>query len=322
MRICRQSISILVLAAVLAGCSSAVPEVQSTPLPEPTNDPVTAMASPEPSDEPAPTSQEADLTVLTAPIVPSVSERMREVYAQGIANGRNAEVFTKVGDCMTASPDYLFPFASDRYVLGDYTQLQAVINHFGAATIRDVDSQPVNSFSNPSLSVSCGFNSAGPIDPLWADPEFCEPGESSLTCELRVSNAAFVLIMLGTHDMHFEKERFKGYLEQIVEESINTGVVPILSTFPPRSDDLEKAQEYNDVVVEVALEQQVPLANLWRSLSSKPNYGVQPDHPTALSLPADGCAACFTEENLQSGAVQQNWVALMALNEVWTGVSQ
>lgn len=321
MRNCWQFMGLMVLAAVLAGCSPAAPDVQPTPSAEPP-DPPTAIPSLEPSGEPEPVSDQPALTLLTAPIVPSVPERMREVYAEGIANGRNPQVFTKVGDCMTASPDYLFPFASGQYALGVYTHLQAVIDHFGSATIREVDGQPVNSFSNPSLSVSCGFNSAGPIDPLWADPEFCEPGESSLTCELRVSNASFALIMLGTHDMHFEKERFKGYLEQIVEESIDTGVVPILTTFPPRSDDLEKAQEYNEVVVEVAQEQQVPLANLWRTLSNKPNYGVQPDHPTALSLPADGCAACFTEDNLQTGAVQQNWVALMALNEVWTGVAQ
>ena len=76
------------------------------------------------------------------------------------------------------------------------------------------------------------------------------------------------------------------------------------------------------IVVEVAQEQQVPLANLWRALHDKPNYGVQPDHPTALSLPPDGCATCFTEENLQAGATQQNWVELMALYEVWSDVSR
>jgi hypothetical protein len=121
--------------------------------------------------------------------------------------------------------------------------------------------------------------------------------------------------------MHFPTERFKGYLEQIVQESLDTGVVPILITFPPRSDNLDKAEEYNEVVVEVAREQQIPLANLWRALHSKPNYGVQPDHPTALSLPEDGGATVFTSENLQAGATVQNWVSLLALYEVWTSVS-
>jgi hypothetical protein len=309
----------VLLFVLMAGCAPAVPAASPTP----TAEPATATPEPtEPTDAPQPTGDAAALTVQTAPIVPTVPDRMREVYAQGIANGRNPDVFTKVGDCMTAAETFLVPYAGDTYDLGEYAQLQEVIDHFSAATIREVDGQAVNSFSNPSLSVSCGFNSAGPIDPLWADPDYCEPGESSLTCELRVSNAAFVLIMLGTHDMHFEKERFKGYLEQIVQEVIDTGAVPILTTFPPRSDELEKAEDYNSVLVEVAREQQVPLANLWLALHDKPNYGVQPDHPTALSLPADQCAACFSTENMETGATLQNWVALMALLEVWQDVSQ
>jgi hypothetical protein len=312
----RLHIPLVLLIALLAGCAPAAPVSTPTPSAEP------APPTSEPTDAPQPTTEPVPLTLLTAPIVPAVPARMREVYAQGIENGRNPDVFTKVGDCMTASETYLFPFDGGTYDLAEYPQLQEVIDHFSTATIRDVEGQPVNAFSNPSLSVSCGFNSAGPIDPLWADPDFCEPGESSLTCELRVSNAAFVLIMLGTHDMHFEKERFKGYLEQIVQEAIDTGVVPILVTFPPRSDELEKAEDYNSVVVEVAQEQQVPLANLWLALHDKPNYGVQPDHPTALSIPTDGCTTCFSEENMQAGATLQNWVALMALYEVWHDVTQ
>ncbi len=304
---------------MLCGCSATAPatdptETTAPPSPEPTSEPTV--------ESPQPTAQESDITVLTAPIVPEVPPLVHEVYAQGAANGRDPGIFTKVGDCMSASADYLFPYSDGTYDLGEYSQLQEVVDHFESIPIREVDGQQVNSFSNPSLAVFCGFNSAAPLDPIWADPDYCESGESSLSCELRVSNAAFVLIMLGTHDMHFEKERFKGYLEQIVVEAIDTGVVPILITFPPRSDDLEKAEDYNGIVVEVAQEQQVPLANLWRALHDKPNYGVQPDHPTALSLPQDGCATCFTEENLQAGATQQNLVALMALYEVWSNVSE
>jgi hypothetical protein len=101
-----------------------------------------------------------------APVVPEVPLRMREVYLQGIASGRNPAIFTKVGDCMSASPDYLLPFANGDYDLGEYRHLQAAIDHFGAEIIREVEGQPVTSFSNPSLAVSCGFNSAGPMDPL------------------------------------------------------------------------------------------------------------------------------------------------------------
>ncbi len=306
------------LLALLAGCSAAAPVV--TPLPTAAPPPPTATLAAPAAEEPASDPPPA-LTLRTAPVVPEVPARMREVYAQGVAGGRNPGVFTRVGDCMSASPDYLFPYAAGRYDLGGYGELQPVIDHFNAEIVREVDGQPVTSFANPSLAVSCGFNSAGPIDPIWADPDFCQPGESSLTCELRVSRAAFVLIMLGTHDMHFPQERFKGYLTQMVEETIAAGAVPILITFPPRSDALEKTEAYNGVVVEVAAEQGAPLANLWLALHDQPNYGVQPDHPTALSLPADGCATCFSEENLRAGATLQNWVALMALQAVWTGVT-
>jgi hypothetical protein len=256
------------------------------------------------------------------PIVPDVTDRAREIYRQGLENGRSPQVFTKVGDCMTASEEFLFPYGAGHYDLGEYGNLQEFVDYFSTVTIREHEGQPVNSFSNPSLTVVCGFNSASPLDPIWADPAYCESGEAPLGCELRVSNASLVLIMLGTHDMYFTTEKFQGYMESIVEEAIGVGAVPVLLTFPYRLDKLEDTLTYNEVVVKVAEEYGVPVANLWLALKDLPNYGIEQGEVTKLSLPDDDCATCFTEDNLSTGSAVHNLVAMQALYTVWMALSE
>jgi hypothetical protein len=314
----RLTIGLMVIGGlILASCAGSETAGGELPITEaPTEMPTESVES----TEPAVTEQAADLSLREMPITPEVSDSMIEVYQQGIANGRNPAIFTKVGDCMTDSPDFLYPIAAGEYDLGEFATLQPTIEYFSSETVREKDGAALNSFANKSIAVACGFNSASPHDPTWADPNICESGETPLACEIRLSNASIALIMLGTHDMHFEKEKYAGYLERIVQETLAAGVVPILTTFPPRSDDIENSEAYNEVLVEIAQEYDVPVANLWRALQDRPNLGLQAGEATHLSLPADGCATCFTEENLDYGATVQNWVALMALDAVLQAV--
>lgn len=312
----RFSFGVLVITGlVLASCAASETPVSPPSAVPPTLSPTESVEG----TEPAAIEESAALTLSEMPITPELSASMIEVYQQGVANGRNPAIFTKVGDCMTDSPDFLYPIAAGTYDLGEYANLQATVDHFSSETVREVDGVALNSFANKSMAVACGFNSASPHDPTWANPNVCESGETPLACELRASNASFALIMLGTHDMHFEKEKYAGYLERLVQETLAAGVVPILTTFPPRSDDLENSEAYNEVLIGIAQQYDVPVANLWRALQDKPNLGLQADHVTHLSVPADGCATCFTQENLDTGATVQNWVALMALDAVWQG---
>jgi lysophospholipase L1-like esterase len=144
-----------------------------------------------------------------------------------------------------------------------------------------------------------------------------------LACEYRVSNPSLALVMFGTNDVLYLTEAdFEKYMRQIVEQSIDAKVLPVLITFPAVPDHMEQSAAYNQIVARLAAEYDVPLVNLYRSLLDNPGYGVDPSHFTRLSYPADGCAACFTDENLQSGITEENLVILSALDAVWQAVKQ
>jgi hypothetical protein len=320
---------IIILTLILVGCVSTGESQEPTPTVVPTPEATLpeaeaeSVSEDEASQDAEPTSANAEeITLHTLPIVPTFSAHAKEIYQQGIANGRNPQIFTKVGDGMTASEHYLFPISRGEYDLGEYDYLQETIDYFSAVTFHETDDEPVNSFSNPSLSVANGFIIANPLDPIWANPNYCQAGEVPVTCELRVSNASLVLIMLGTHDMYFTTDKFQGYLDGIIAETIEANALPILITFPPRLDKLELTPTYNEVVLEVAAKYDIPIANLWLALQDLPNYGVTPDDVTTLHLPDDGCAACFTEENLSAGSVIQNLVAVQALDAARIALSE
>ena len=114
-------------------------------------------------------------------------------------------MLSKVGDCMTASPNFLAPFSIEggKYDLGQYADLQTVIDYFSSATV----SQNYTALTNPGLATTTGYTTVSVQDPIWADPAVCDANESPLGCEYRVSNPAFALIMFGTNDTTFFEAR-------------------------------------------------------------------------------------------------------------------
>lgn len=304
----RRFLSITVLGLLVSACSSATP---ADATPAATKTPV----SPAETEVAPPPAGEIDLR--DYPIEPMVSERAREIFRDGRQRDRNPHMFSKVGDCMTASPHFLIPFGTDTYDLGDYADLQETIDWFRTVTVREVDGRAVDAFANPSIAATDGFTSASPLDSTWADPTWCQSGESSLVCEYRVSNPSLALIMFGTSDVYSIKiDKYERYLRAIVEETINEGIVPILSTFPPRPDYPAESETYNRIVVQIAADYDIPLVNLWLALQDTPGYGVNPEHPNQLTLPEDGCAACFTDGHLDAGITVHNRVMLMALDAI------
>lgn len=292
---------------LLVACQSD--QATSTPTAAPTET-VEITATPVLIDPP----EIVELTLETAPILPIVSEHALDIYREALAQGRNPQVFSKVGDCMTASPNFLTPLGTGDYDLGDYADLQETVDYFSAVTVREIDGAPVNSFSNPGLAAASGCTTAGPLDQTWANPAFCEAGEIPLACEYRVSNPAIALIMFGTNDVYyFDAEKYETYLRSGIEATLDQNVLPVLSTFPTRLDRAEESIDYNRIVVRLAAEYDIPLINLWRALDDLPNDGVNPEDVTHLTVPDDGCLACFDGDHLQYGITVHNLTTLTAL---------
>ncbi len=243
------------------------------------------------------------------PVVPANLGRAREIYQRGQALGRDPHAVSKVGDCISDNQHFLSPFGLGNYNLGRYGYLQGVVSHFRA------------SLALTSLAAYNGLVTDAVLDPIFANPLACQEGESPLRCEYRVHNPSVAVIMFGAQDMLFvSPQDFERNLRQIVHESIQAGVVPILSTFPGNLAHWETAVQYNQIVVRVALDYDVPLMNFWRALHDLPNRGLNTDG-RHLSLPLT-TSGDLSDANLQRGYPLRNLVTLQALDAVWRGALQ
>jgi len=241
------------------------------------------------------------------PVVGRSTGRARAIFLDGRRRGNQANVVSKVGDCSSEHWYFLSPFGWGQYDLGGYGSLQGVVDHFGA------------SLGNDSEATHNGFNANAVIAPEWANPAICQKGESPLTCEYRLHKPAVAVIMFGTSDLLvMAPNEFDHYLRRMVNDSINAGVIPILSTFPGNQGFWDKTILYNQIVVRIALDYDIPLINLWLALEALPNHGLEPDG-FHLGEPPNGVAGVLTEPYLSTGYPMRNLVTLQTLDAVWRG---
>lgn len=246
---------------------------------------------------------------------PAVVKRIRKIFEDGQTMGNRADVFSKVGDSITAAPHFLNPIGDGLYNLGDYQYLQGVIDHFSATAARGDNL----SFNNLSVAAGVGWPAHAAIDSKFADPSLCETDESPLACEYRLVHPAMALIMFGTNDVsRFDADVYKGNLQQIVQTSITMGVIPIISTIPNRLGFEDKVNDFNKVIADTADRFSIPLWHFNGAMQTLPDDGLTVDgtHP---SIPPHGeqGSADFRADNLYYGYVIRNLTALQMLDAVW-----
>lgn len=320
----------LALLALLGGLLAACAAVDPA-LPSPTPTGVRAAAAtatlPAPA-RPAPPvfgafdpASVAGIDLASFAIIPEISANARAIYAAGLARGRDPRVFSKLGDCMTENPYFLVTFAQGQYDLGEYAELQTVLDHYAGEPARQGDWQ-LDSFATAGLAAASGFNIAGPLDATWANPEWCRGGESPAACEYRVGRPSVAVIMFGTNDVDYtEPPAYDFYLRTLVDITLDAGVLPMLSTFPTRPENPEKSLLLNQIVVSIAQDYDLPLINLNRALQPLPHHGVDPNDTIHLSVPPDGRVDALTPGNLQFGFTMRNLVTLQALQALLRAVS-
>jgi len=247
------------------------------------------------------------------PILPVLTDHARAIFERGQAREtpRDAHMFSKVGDSMTASPYFLVPFGAGEYDLGEFADLEAVVSYFGA----QVDDAGNTAFNRVNYANALGFSTAAALDTTWAVADECEPNETPLGCEYRVSNAAFALIMFGTNDvMAFDATLFDYFMRLVILDTIAADVVPVLYTMPIRPEAPELSAVFNQIILKIAADYDLPVINLVVALEPLPNGGVDLDDTLHLTYPEPpGSVAEFTEENLGAGYTVRNLVTLQAL---------
>lgn len=281
---------ILSLGILLAACSSAAAPTQLPAQPTITARPSeTTTALPDPTmlpaltDTPAPTSTSGPSATPTPdvrplprewagwPVVPTLSARAAEIYRVGVANGNHPNVVSVIGDCQSEPNVFLGIYTTDRYALGDQTQLQETIDFYH------------DSFSQQSAAVRDGLSAPSALSPLWADPQVCQSNENPVSCELRLRKPAIMFINLGTNwKAGASADRYGEYLRQIVDLVIANGTLPVLST---KADNVEGDHSLNQMTAQVAYEYDIPLWNFWLAADTLPNHGLDGERENVYLTP-------------------------------------
>lgn len=249
-------------------------------------------------------------------VVSGITGTARQIYVRGQSLGNRANVFSKVGDSITATPYMFGPIGWNDYNLGEHSYLQPVIQYFQNANARDG-----NSFVNGSYAAQPGWSTPVVLNAEYADKGACLPDEVPLVCEYRIVKPSIALIMLGTNDIDYMPgDLYRYHLQRIVEISIDHGVIPVLSTIPERVN--HDVGGFNAIIIETAWAYDVPVWDLWRALLPLPNQG-RADDGIHLSSPPPGTyglAADFRPEHMAYGYVVRNFTALQVLDAVWRQV--
>ncbi len=231
--------------------------VTRTPRPTQTNTP-TATATPTLTSTPTPLPLDA-AQWKEWPVLPVVSDELREVYQRGLAQGNNPRAFSILGDCQSQPAVFL----------GVYDENPDVVAQL-PPNLRETVAQFAGSFLRYSPAVKDGTTEGALLWWMWNDNYAgqCVAGESPLECELRVHKPSIVFIHVGTHF----GERNRIYLNKIIDRVLEHGAVPVLVT---KADNLEQDEYINRSYAEVAQERGLPLWNFFASVQHLPNAGMR-----------------------------------------------
>lgn len=295
--------------ALLAGCSSSPDQLIVPTNPVPATETLQPTLFATSTDAPVKTSTDEVPVLAAIPtsvprdasawkswmVIPDLSPEMLTVFANGQSLGRDVHVVSVVGDCESSSDWFLKDFSKDErfYNLGPYTELQETIDFFGP------------SLGYSSYAAIRGATATTVLTPLWADTQDCESNETPLSCEYRLHNPAFAFIALGTNDVH-KPDQFEPKMREIIEYTLDQGVVPILVT---KADNLEGDESINLTIAQLAVEYHLPVWNFWAAVQPLPDHGLQDDqsHLTFASNFFDN------PEKLKSAWPVRNLTALQVL---------
>jgi hypothetical protein len=264
----------------------------------------------------------------------TMKDRLRAVFLQGQAVGNDPGVFAKVGDSITASQSFLTDIGCGQMSLAGHTDLLPAIDVFSQVTFPSSYSTSwcgvANSFTRDSVTAVEGWTAAAPLQPFTGappDPACAQaPYDAPLPCEIHLLHPSIALIMYGTNDVEHSSDptMFAQELDTLVRDTVAAGVIPVLSTIPPRPADPvmdARVEAYNGAIVKIAAAEQVPLVNYWRALveGHTVNEGISGDgvHPNVYGGCAPHCESTdFSAAGLRYGYNVRNLLSLEALEQV------
>lgn len=272
-------------------------------------------------------------------LTPGQTKDLRALFREGLSLGNRPRSFIKVGDSISWTPLYLHGISCREEILGKFRLLRPTIRWFRGLRLpswaSDSDCGGDDPFGRDSAAARpYQFSSWPLLDPSQhgpfpsPDPK-CGVSEAALACEVRLLRPSIALLLLGTNDASL------GVPAQAVEAAIaeqvvwlkERGVIPVLSTLPPRLDAPERetaALSYSPAISNLAASEGVPMVNLWRALHRKgmEDFGMSSDgvHPSTFGR--TGCeylkercrSVAFTPRGLRFGHNRRNLITLQTLD--------
>jgi hypothetical protein len=240
--------------------------------------------------------------ILHSPYTRAVVDRLAAVRA---ASPGQPDVFAKVGASNTVSTGFFHCFAGSDIRLDAWAALEPTRAFFAARTVDGTR----NSFNRTSLAATVG----------WSAGKALEGSPNPLEQEVAAIDAGFALVMFGTNDTYPQGVMpFGRNLLGVVDELLTLGVVPILSTIPPRADSASAdalVPEMNAIIRAVAQARQVPYVDLWQLLAPVPGHGLVGDGVHLSIYTNGGAHPCwFTPEAMSDGQNIRNRLHLEALD--------
>lgn len=275
--------------------ATAVPHNTRPPSPTPPN-------TPTPSATPIPTLVNGMPAREFVVLPEEVLVHSREIFARGQELGRDAHVFSKIGDSVVLTTHFLIKFDTGLYELGEYADLQRVIDYFAG------------SYGRYGVAIRVGLHAYGILDPAWANKEWCQANESMLACEIRLNNPSLLIIRVGSNDS-LKAAEFDQAMREVVQQTIDSGVIPIIVT---KADRFEGDDNHNNEILrQITADFHIPLWDFDRIADTLPNRG----------LSADGIHLTITESNdytqaktFTRGYPISDLTGLLMLDALWTQV--
>ena len=242
----------------------------------------------------------------------AVLRNARAIYQRGQQLGNFPNSFMKMGESNTGGTVYMCTFEWGKYDLGTHAELQPIVEWFNQT----------QSFCRTNMTAGNGFSTATVLDPLWSPSDQCEANESPLVCEIRKAKPSYAFIYFGIADMGaITDDEYRDNLNTIIRTLSNSGVVPILTTFP-MSDKFNdgKPQQFNEIIRDVAADRRVPLIDLRVAVYNYTDHGTGEDgyHLSVRSVEE----TTFTGDELVYARTMRELLTLQMLYDLGNSFNQ
>jgi len=244
-----------------------------------------------------------------SPMTADVVAHLRAIAA--LSTTKKANVFSKVGDSNTVNTNYLGCFAGQNVDLAGRTTLDPALAHFRSGMVGTT-----TPFDRTTLAATIGWSAfsalAGTPSPLQQEVDAAQP--------------RYATVMFGTNDVGFADPYSYGRNVMTIVDTLSMqGVVPIITSVPPRDDDAAAdawVTRYNLVARGIAQARKVPFVDLNRELLPIAGHGLGPDGIHLNVYAPNVVRGCvLTTAGLGFGHNVRNLATLEALSRAWGAVS-